>query len=156
MLSSRTRSSRAIAAVAAAAAALPLLALTQVPGPIRIGPSWGQSDENDHSASLYTTVINRGVLADRLAGGACPGFGQVSLVGLDAATQGSRPQDRGVFLAPGASATLSANGPHLTIANAQRSVADGSLIACTLDFVHSGQRIVVFAIGPEPGRTDEP
>ncbi len=137
--------------------AVPLLALDQVPGPIRIGPSWGQGDQNNHSAGLYTTLINRGVLADRLAGGACPGYGRVSLVGIDPATEkGDRPQDRGVFLPPGGTERLTPNGPHLALTDATRSVADGQLIPCALSFVHSGQRLVIFAIGAPGPQTFEP
>ena len=141
---------------ALSACAIPLLALTQVPGPIRIGPSWAQGDENDHSAALYTTIINRGVLADRLSGGACPGFGNLALVGVDPATEGNRPQDQGVLLAPGATATLAPAGPHFTLTDATRPMSAGQLIPCALSFVHSGQRIVVFSIGAPGPRTLEP
>lgn len=153
MRSARSRVARAVLAIVAG---IPLAALTQVPGPLRIGPSWGTLDGANHSASLFTTVINRGVLFDRLAGGSCPGYGDASLAGLDPATQGNRPQDRGLGLPPGTTAQLSPNGPHMVLANAPASLAAGALVPCTLDFVHSGQRIVIFTIGAAPPRTDEP
>ena len=135
---------------------VPSYGLTQVPGPIRIGPSWAQGDQNDHSARLYTTIVNRGVLADRLSGGACPGFGNLALVGVDPATEGNRPQDQGVFLPPGSTEKLAPSGPHFALTDATRPMSDGQLIPCSLSFVHSGQRIVVFAIGAPTPRTFEP
>ena len=149
MNSSRSR-------LALLAGVIPLLALTQVPGPIRIGPSWATADPNNRSAGLYTTIINRGVLADRLSGGACPGFGHLALVGVARATEGDRPQDQGVLLAPGATATLAPSGPHFSLTDTTRPLPNGQLIPCSLSFVHSGQRIVVFAIGGPGPQTFEP
>ncbi len=135
---------------------VPSHALTQVPGPIRIGPSWAQGNENDRSAGLYTTIINRGVLPDRLSGGACPGYGHVALVGVDPSTEGSRPQDKGVFLPPGSTETLRPSGPHFALTDATRPMSTGQLIPCALSFVHSGQRLVVFAVGAAEPQTFEP
>jgi copper(I)-binding protein len=146
---------RLAATLIAALAATPALAITQVPGPIEIGPSWGRADTADHTATLFTTLVNHGVLADRLTGGTCFGFGGVTLSGLDRTTQGDNQDAKGVLLAPGATATLGPDAAHLALsdadANTAQALADGDLVSCTLDFVHSGQRLVVFRIGaPEP------
>ena len=151
---------RLAATLFACLAATPALAITQVPGPIEIGPSWGRVDAANHAASLYTTMVNHGVLTDRLTGGTCFGFGGVTLSDLDQATQGGDPDAKGVLLAPGATATLKPDAAHLDLSNADantsNALADGALVSCTLDFVHSGQRLVVFRIGaPEPA-TAEP
>ena len=126
----------------------PAYAISQVPGPIDIGPSWGQTSGS--GTSLYTTIVNRGVLADRLARARCSGFGDVTLTGLDRSDQGDNPDQRGVLIPPGATVDLASNGPHFALTDARQPVASGALIPCTLDFVHSGQRIVVFRLG-QPG-----
>ncbi len=133
----------------------PAHALSQVPGPIEIGPSWGQL-EPDHSASLYTTIVNHGVLADRLTGGACSGFGNATLAGLDQATQGDAAQEKGVLVGPGATARLQPHFAHLALADADRATDPGALISCTLSFVHSGQRIVIFRMAAPGPATPEP
>ncbi len=153
------RSSDRIGALLAASlllAAAPAWALSQVPGPIEIGPSWGAADTASHAASLYTTIINRGVLADRLVGGHCAGFGDVSLAGLEPATQGDSADEKGVLIPAGATARLSPDAAHLALANADRASAPGALISCTLNFVHSGQRLVIFRIGGAGPAVQEP
>ncbi len=148
------RSSDPIAVVLAvllvSAAAPSARALSQVPGPIEIGPSWGTVDPASHAASLYTTIINRGVLTDRLTGGTCSGFGDATLAVLDAATQGNSPDEKGVLIPPGGTAKLEPAAAHLALSNADRASGPGALVSCTLDFVHSGQRIVIFRMG-QPG-----
>ena len=147
-------------ALAAVLAASPAIALTQVPGPIEIGPSWGSADSAGHTATLYTTVVNHGVLTDRLTGGSCYGFGQVTLSGLDASTQGDNPDTRGVLIGPGATATLKPDAARFVLsnadANAANALAPGDLVSCTLDFVHSGQRLVIFRLGAPESATTEP
>ena len=139
---------------AAVLAAGPALALSQVPGPIEIGPSWGRVDSN--GATLYTTIINRGVLADRLTGGTCSGFGEAALAGLDPSTQGTLADEKGVFIPPGKTVGLDPSGARLALSAARHAVEDGALIPCTLDFVHSGQRIVVFRVGQPESAATEP
>jgi copper(I)-binding protein len=131
-------------------------AIAQVPGPIEIGPSWGRIDPQGGLDALYTTIVNHGVLADRLSGGSCPGYGNVSLTGLDPATQGDAAQEKGLLLAPGATATLAPNGPHIALGDDHHKAAQGALISCTLSFVHSGQRLVVFRIGDPDPAVQEP
>ena len=131
------------------AASSPADALSQVPGPIEIGPSWAKLD-GDGSASLYTTIVNHGVLADRLRGAACSGFGDAALTGLDGATQGSGPDEQGVLIEPGATARLAPSDAHLQLSHTGQAAAPGALIGCTLTFVHTGQRLVIFRVGP-PG-----
>lgn len=144
------------APLAALVAAPWLLALSQVPGPIDVGPSWAAADDRAHSGSLYVRLANRGVLTDRLTAAHCPAFGHVELAGLDPATQGDKGAEQGVLLAPGSIVTLDAGGPHFVGTDATRPLQAGGLISCTLSFVRSGERIVVFGIGPEGRVTDEP
>ena len=133
----------------------PAAAITQVPGPIEIGPSWGKVEGNGR-IDLYTRIANQGVLADRLVGGSCSGFGSTSLAGLNPQTQANQPDEKGVFIPPGRTVTLTPDGPYLAVTDAQDPVKDGALVPCTLDFVHSGQRIVIFRIGPPEPAVDEP
>ncbi len=106
--------------------------------------------------ALYTTVVNFGVLPDRLSGGRCPGYGDLSLTDLSPATQGDRPQDKGLLVPAGATASLGPQGAHLTLAAGSRPVDDGTIISCVVRFVHSGERIVVFTLGPAAPSTSEP
>ncbi len=140
----------------AALAALPLMGLAQVAGPIEIGPSWGRAGPDGQSAALFTTVINHGVLADRLSGVTCPGYGQVSEQGVDPATEGPRPQDRGVLVPQGGRAVLGPDGARITLTNLPRPVRDGSLVPCTLHFVRTGERVIVFTIGAPGIAVNEP
>ena len=137
-------------------AAFPLLGLSQVAGPIEIGPSWGSAASDGRSASLFTTVINHGVLADRLAGVSCPGYGTVSETGIDPATEGTAPTDRGVLIPRGGRAVLDPSGAHVALSDLPRPIADGALVPCTLHFVRTGERVVVFTIGAPGAATDEP
>lgn len=139
-----------------AAAALPLMGLAQVPGPIEIGPSWGRAGQDGQSAALFTTVINHGVLADRIAGLSCPGYGRVAAEGVDPATEGARPQDRGVLVPQGGRAVLGPDGARITLSDLPRPVRDGSLVPCTLHFVRTGERVVVFTIGAPGLAVTEP
>ncbi len=132
----------------------PAFAIPQVSGPIDIGPSWGQTD--GAGTSLYTTIVNRGVLGDRLARGHCSGFGDASLTGLDSASQGANPDEQGVFIPPGATVRLAPSGPHQALTDARHAIPPGARIVCTLDFVHSGQRIVVFRVGQPGMAVNEP
>ena len=129
------------------AAASPAWAIAQVPGPIEIGPSWGRSAPAGGKAR-YPTIINHGGRAARLTGGRCAGFGDATLAGLDAATQGGSEDDRGLLIGPGSTAILSPNGAHLALGSASRTGT--TLISCTLSFVQSGQRLVIFRLG-KPG-----
>lgn len=138
------------------AAAFPLMAISQVPGPIEVGPSWGSVGSDGRSASLFTTISNHGVLADRLAGIDCPGWGRVATEGLDPATQGDRPQDKGVLVPQGGRAVLAPGGAHVTLADAPRPIGNGTLVACTLHFIRSGERLVVFTIGAPGPAVVEP
>lgn len=139
-----------------AAAALPLLGLAQVAGPIEIGPSWGRAGTDGRSAALFTTVINHGVLPDRLAGVSCPGYGPVAEEGVDPATEGPRPQDHGVLVPQGGRAVLGPDGARITLSDVPRPVADGALVPCTLHFVRTGERVVVFTIGAPGIAVNEP
>ncbi len=139
-----------------ALAALPLMGLAQVAGPIEIGPSWGRAGPDGQSAALFTTVINHGVLADRLSGVTCPGYGQVAEEGVDPATEGPAPQDKGVLVPQGGRAVLGPNGARITLTNLSRPVANGSLVPCTLHFVRSGERVIVFTIGAPGIAVNEP
>ena len=138
------------------AAALPLMGLAQVAGPIEIGPSWGRAGADGQSAALFTTVVNHGVLADRLAGVTCPGYGNVAEEGVDPATEGSRPQDRGVLVPQGGRAVLGPEGARIALSDLPRPVRDGSLVPCTLHFVRTGERVVVFTIGAPGIPVNEP
>lgn len=138
------------------AAAVPLMGLAQVAGPIEIGPSWGQAGANGQSAALFTTVINHGVLPDRLAGVTCPGYGQVAEQGVDPATEGPRSQDKGVLVPQGGRAVLGPYGARITLSDLPRPVHDGSLVPCTLHFVRTGERVIVFTIGAPGIAVNEP
>ena len=144
----------ALLALTGMAAVSPAWGVAQVPGPIEIGPSWGQPSA-DGSVSLYTTIVNHGVLSDRLRAGECSGFGDAALTGLDPATQGNAADEKGILLGPGATAVLEPGGAHLIHTNATRAREAGTLVSCTLTFVHSGQRLVVFSMGrPGPAVTE--
>ena len=137
-------------------AAFPLMALNQVAGPIEIGPSWGRAAADGRSAALFTTVVNHGVLPDRLTRVSCPGFGTVSEAGVDPATEGPGPNDRGVLVPRGGRAVLTPDGAHVALDRLPQPIADGALIPCTLHFVRTGERVVVFTIGAPGIATDEP
>ncbi len=136
--------------------ALPLMAVAQVAGPIEIGPSWGRAGSDGRSAALFTTLINHGVLPDRLAGVSCPGYGAVAETGIDPATEGARPQDKGLLVPKGGRAVMGPDGAHIALSDLPRPVHDGSLVPCALHFVRSGERVVVFTIGASGPATHEP
>ena len=133
-----------------------LMGVAQVAGPIEIGPSWGRAGDDGRSAALFTTMINHGVLPDRLAGVSCPGYGDVTEAGIDPATEGPRPQDKGVLVPRGGRAVLSPNGAHIALSDLPRPVHDGALVPCALHFVRSGERVVVFTIGAPGPAINEP
>lgn len=156
MISARALAPLLARAVGPVLASIPLMALTQVPGPIVIGPSWGSLGDDGRSGALYTTIVNRGVLPDRLAGIACPGYGDVSEADLPPSTQGARPQDKGVLIPRGGKAVLGPEGAHIALSNIRTPLHDGALVPCTLSFVRSGERLVVFTIGQPGPAVDEP
>ncbi len=137
-------------------AALATTGLAQVAGPIEIGPSWGTAGPNGQSASLFTTLINHGVLPDRLAGVSCPGYGTVSETGVNPATEGPGPNDHGVLVPRGGRTAMAPDGPHLALADLPHPIHDGALVPCTLRFVRTGERVIVFTIGAPGPATSEP
>ena len=137
-------------------AALVTAGLAQVAGPIEIGPSWGTAGPDGRSAALFTTMVNHGVLPDRLAAVSCPSYGTVSETGIDPATEGPGPNDHGVLVPRGGRAVMASDGPHLALSNLQRPIHDGALVPCTLHFVRTGERVIVFTIGAPGLATSEP
>ena len=136
-------------------------ALSQVAGPVQIGPSSADGNDPNHSATLSTTLTNRGGLADRLVNVACPGTGKVVLANgrvepVDPNHSGGTVQRNGLEL-PG---TL--DGPatpveaRFNLTDATGPMLPGSLIPCALYFLHAGQRVVVFSLGVHEQAVDEP
>jgi hypothetical protein len=175
MNSSRDFTAAAVLLVALAGAG-PARALSQVSGPVQIGPSWGQGDPARSAALLSTRIINLGGSPDRLIRVDCPMIGQVALrngtlhrdiqeptLAQQQAVQArqqnpavSHPPQNGLDLPPslhGKSVPVTAQ---FDLTSATAPVTDGALVPCSLYFSHAGQRIVIFTIGETPSPTDEP
>ena len=147
-------------AMAASLLALPVAghALTQVAGPVQIGPSTGEGNDADHSATLTTTIANQGNLPDRLVNVACPGIGTVAL--LDGQVQpvapGSGVQRNGLDLPVSLDGHITPVQAQFRLSQATQPMIAGSLVSCALYFQHAGQRIVVFSLGTHEPAADEP
>ncbi|MGI4747222.1 MAG: hypothetical protein ACRYGI_09210 [Janthinobacterium lividum] len=154
----------------------PAWAVSQVSGPVQIGPSWGQGDPAHSSALLDTRIINLGGAPDRLIRVECPAIGQVALrngtlhrdvqeptLSQQQAVQ-ARQQDPNASHAPqnGLDLPASLHGrsdpvtAQFDLTSATQPMTDGALVPCSLYFAHAGQRIVIFTIGEVPSPTDEP
>jgi len=173
-------SSRGFTAAAAVLMALagvgPARAVSQVSGPVQIGPSWGQGDPARSGALLNTRIINLGGSPDRLIRVECPAIGQVALrngtlhgdvqeptLSQQQAVQ-ARQQNPGADHTPqnGLDLPASLHGKsepvmaQFDLTAATQPMSDGALVPCSLYFAHAGQRIVIFTIGETPSPTDEP
>ena len=145
---------------AAALLALPVAgrALTQVSGPVQIGPSSGDGDDANHAAALSTTLTNQGGLPDRLVNVACPGIGTVALMNgqVQPIAPGSDVRRNGLDLPAAVDGRLTPVRAQFRISQATQPMTAGALIPCALYFQHAGQRIVVFSLGVHETTTDEP
>ena len=145
--------------VMAALLALPVAgrALTQVSGPVQIGPSSGDGDDANHAAALSTTITNQGGLPDRLVNVACPGIGTVTLMnGRVQPVAGSSAPRNGLDLPASIDGHVTPVQAQLRISQATQPMTAGSLIPCALYFQHAGQRIVVFSLGNHETAANEP
>lgn len=151
------RGHRTALALLTAALALPVAghALTQVSGPLQVGPSSADGNEQNHSASLSTTLTNQGGLPDRLVNVACPGIGAVALVNGQMRQVGD-VQRNGLDLPASLDGKATPVQAQFNITNATQPMTMGSLIPCALYFQHAGQRIVVFSLGTHETATNEP
>lgn len=154
----------------------PARAISQVSGPVQIGPSWGQGDPAHSSALLNTRIINLGGTPDRLIRVECPAIGRVALrngtlhrdiqeptLSQQQAVQArqqnpevSHPPQNGLDLPASLHGKSEPITAQFDLTAATGPVTDGALVPCSLYFAHAGQRIVIFTIGETPSPTDEP
>lgn len=130
-------------------------ALSQVSGPVQIGPSHGDGDTQNHSATLTTTITNQGQLPDRLVDVACPGTGAATLVNGQVREVGT-VQQNGIDLPGTIGGRATPVQAQLALSNAQLPMMPGALVPCSLYFQHAGQRIVVFMLGANEAPANEP
>ncbi len=137
-------------------------ALTQVSGPVQIGPSSGDGDAQNRSATLSTVVTNQGELPDRLVNVACPGLGTANLLNgqVQPVTPGSPAgpgEPRNGLDLPGAVSDRATPVPvRIGLSQATQPMLAGTLLPCSLYFEHAGQRIVVFMLGAHDPASNEP
>ena len=133
-------------------------ALTQVPGPLQIGPSIADGNAQTHSASLATTLTNQGDVADRLINVACPGTGTVGLTNghVQPVGPGSSVQRNGLDIPAAALGRPTPVQARFDLTDATLPMLPGTLVSCVLWFQHAGQRIVIFPLGVHEGPTNEP
>lgn len=156
---------KARSVVSAALLALPVVvlpvvgqALTQVAGPVQIGPSSGDGNDADHSAALSTTITNQGGLPDRLVNVACPGIGTIGLANghVQPVAPGSDVQRNGLDLPPSLDGHVAPVQAQFSLSHATQPMVAGTLVSCALYFQHAGQRIVIFSLGAHEAATNEP
>ena len=144
-----------IAALLLLAAPMAAEALTQVSGPVQIGPSSGDGNAQNRSATLSTIVVNQGQLPDRLINVGCPGFGDANL--LNGHVQPVGNVERNGLDLPG---TIDGRATpvlvQIGLGHATAPMLAGTLVPCALYFEHAGQRIVVFTLGTREAQTLEP
>ncbi len=142
-------------ALLTAALALPVAghALTQVSGPLQVGPSNADGNDQNHSAVLSTTLTNQGGLPDRLVNVACPGIGTAALVNGQVRQVGD-VQRNGLDLPASLDGRATPVQAQFNLTDATQPMTRGSLIPCALYFQHAGQRIVVFSLGTHETATN--
>jgi hypothetical protein len=165
-----------LAAAALATPAVPALALSQVSGPVLIGPSTAKGDPQRHAAQLSTNILNLGGTPDRLINVACSNVGSATLLDGSlhdqtmvptndqrAAARQEEQQNPNHVRQNGLDipAAVGGGGGHpvvaqIAVADARIPVTNGALLPCSLFFAHAGQRIVVFEMGAQETPTAEP
>ena len=133
-------------------------AMTQVAGPVQIGPSTADGDAQNRSATLATTLLNQGGLPDRLVNVACPGVGTVALTDghVQPISPGSTEQRNGLDLPGAVGGNATAVQARFALTDASQPMTQGALVPCALYFEHAGQRIVIFSLGVHETATNEP
>ncbi len=135
-------------------------ALTQVSGPVQIGPSTADGHDQDHGATLSTTITNQGGLPDRLVNVACPGYGTVSLTnGHVQPVPDLKREDvqrNGLDLPASLDGRATPVQAQFALSQATQPMVVGALIPCALYFQHAGQRVVVFSLGTHETSADIP
>ncbi|WP_428375777.1 hypothetical protein [Lichenicoccus sp.] len=142
-------------AVPVLAVAVPGQAMTQVAGPLQIGPSRGDGDDQDHAAQLSTTITNQGSLPDRLINAACPGSGHMALLN-GSLRQFPNGQFNGLDIPASTDGRYQPVQAEFSLTQATQEMVRGTLVPCSLSFAHGGQRIVVFTLGVQESQTNEP
>lgn len=144
------------------ALAVPLLtvtvaghAMTQVSGPLQIGPSHGDGDDQDHAAQLSTMITNQGMLPDRLINATCPGSGHMALLNGHV-RQFPNGQFNGLDIPASIDGRYQPVQAEFSLTQATQPMTSGALVPCALSFAHGGQRIVVFTLGVQESQTNEP
>ncbi|MCQ8240460.1 hypothetical protein [Rhizosaccharibacter radicis] len=158
------------------AAPMAARALSQVAGPVQVGPSAATGDENRHSARMSTLITNFGGLPDRLINLSCPNADSVTLLN---GSLHDRTMSPTLDQQAAARQEEAANPDHtrqngldipaalrgrpatpvtaqIALAGARVPVTDGALVPCSLFFAHAGQRVVVFEMGTSADQTLEP
>ena len=130
-------------------------ALTQVSGPVQIGPSAGSFDTQNHSATLSTMVTNQGGLPDRLMNITCPSVGDAHLLnGHVEPVDGV--QRNGLDIPAAAPGRVTPVPVQISLTQARPPMVAGALVPCSLYFEHAGQRVVIFMLGEHEPASDEP
>nr|WP_321983428.1 hypothetical protein [uncultured Lichenicoccus sp.] len=137
------------------AIAAPGLAMTQVSGPLQIGPSHGDGDDQDHAAQLSTTITNQGSLPDRLINATCPGTGHMALLN-GSLRQFPNGEFNGLDIPASTDGRTQPVQAEFSLTQATQPMLRGALVPCSLSFAHGGQRIVVFTLGIQESQTNEP
>ena len=130
-------------------------ALTQVSGPVMIGPSRGDGNPQNHSATLTTMVVNQGQLADRLVNVLCPSAGDAHLLNGQVRQVGSIERN-GLDIPGSIDGKANPVAVQIGLRQATEPVVSGALVPCSLYFQHAGQRVVVFTLGAHEQATAEP
>ncbi len=137
------------------AVSIPGHAITQVAGPLMIGPSHGDGDDQDHAAQLSTTITNQGGLPDRLINATCPGTGHMALLN-GSLRQFPNGQFNGLDIPASSDGRYQPVQAEFSLTQATQPMVRGALVPCALSFAHGGQRIVVFTLGVQESQTNEP
>ena len=130
-------------------------ALTQVSGPVMIGPSRGDGNPQNHSATLTTMVANQGQLPDRLVNVVCPSAGDAHLLNGHVRQVGNVERN-GLEIPGSVDGKANPVAVQIGLSRATEPVVPGALVPCSLYFQHAGQRIVVFTLGAHEQATPEP
>lgn len=125
-------------------------------GALRIANPWTRATAAaGASAAGYLTITNIGNKPDRLTSATCP-VAESTQLHSEANENGimrMRPLD-GIEIAPGGTVKLTPKGVHLMLMGTRQRLAQGSTIACRLEFQGAGALEVELAVR-SPGASEQ-
>ena len=129
-------------------------------GDLEIGHPWARATSSMAPAGgAFLRITNKGTMPDRLVGASTPvaASAQIHETKMEGNVMRMRELDRGLEIAPGATATLAPGSYHIMMMGLKEPLKQGTRVPLTLQFEKAGKvdvELAVTAMGATPDMKD--